>query len=255
LKIKPYALLANMFIILTVIAGQGHTQTKKLYGKFIYIKNTVLVNRDGEWKKAKFFSNVYFGDKIATLEDARAEIKSVKGTVIKINPMTTVQLTETIATKEYLSTTLEIENGSAFAKVIKQIKGKKFQMKSPTALAGVRGTEFSMSFDKKEFVSDIMVFDGEVLVKDKFNQSISIRRGNRILVRKRRHRLKRQLFNIRKYRKIWEGKQWIIDINKKRKLLKEKINNLKRRVKIEFNSIIQKLQSLNSNFKKAGDKK
>jgi hypothetical protein len=112
------------------------------------------------------------GDKVTQGMTVKTGVKSIvdiyfQGSVIRILEKSSVVMTElakNIAENKEL-TELYIENGKVFSKVTKKLTdGDKFRVNTPTAVAGVRGTEFLVSEENGK--STISCIEGKVVVRD-----------------------------------------------------------------------------------------
>jgi hypothetical protein len=90
-----------------------------------------------------------------------------EGSVIRILEKSSVVMTELVKnlTDNKELTELYVENGKVFSKVTRKLsEGEKFRVNTPTAVAGVRGTEFIVSEENGK--SNIACIEGKVAVKD-----------------------------------------------------------------------------------------
>ncbi len=112
------------------------------------------------------------GDKITQGMTIKTGAKSVvdiyfEGSVIRILEKSSVVMKELVKnlTDNKELTELYVENGKVFSKVTRKLtEGEKFRVNTPTAVAGVRGTEFLVS--EEEGKSNIACIEGTVAVKD-----------------------------------------------------------------------------------------
>jgi hypothetical protein len=84
--------------------------------------------------------------------------------VISISPETTIRLAKYVADNNQKEVELELSAGKARANVEQKYQGEKdrFLMKTPSAVAGVRGTRFLMGFDPVTAMSSVVTFHGAV---------------------------------------------------------------------------------------------
>lgn len=112
------------------------------------------------------------GDKITQGMTVKTGSKSIvdiyfEGSVIRILEKSSVVMTELVKnlTDSKELTELYVENGKVFSKVTRKlIEGEKFRVNTPTAVAGVRGTEFIVSEENGK--SNIACIEGKVAVRD-----------------------------------------------------------------------------------------
>jgi hypothetical protein len=177
------------------------------------------------------------GDTITQGMTVKTGAKSIvdiyfQGSVIRILEKSSVVMTELVRNlsdnKEL--TELYVENGKVFSKVTRKLtEGEKFRVSTPTAVAGVRGTEFLVSEENGK--SNIACIEGKVAVKEfgsedsafvdiEAGKEADIEKGKPIAV----NELKQQnLENIRRIKD--EIKELREDIRRKFEEQREEIRN------------------------------
>ncbi|MDA3957044.1 FecR family protein [Oceanispirochaeta sp.] len=126
-----------------------------------YLEGDVLVIRNGEELDGDFGMELDQGDVILTQKESLAILELEGGRVLKMRENSSLRL-------ENLSrnTSLVLQKGSVFSRVDHIINGK-FEIRTESVVAGVRGTEFFVSFGKSvDDAADIWlcVNDGTVEV-------------------------------------------------------------------------------------------
>lgn len=115
---------------------------------------------------AKLGQKVFASDTVITNKDSRLKIIMVDGNEINISPETTVKISkyqyENNGKKK--NVLLNVLKGKVRSKVKQKYDGKdnKFQVKTKTAVAGVRGTDFLASFNPQQNSSNVITFEGKV---------------------------------------------------------------------------------------------
>jgi len=181
-KVAALLVIAIVFAGLTVAhrsifaaKGQGAVLTA--------IKGTVAYKTKGaaDWTVASSKSSVKEGDMIKTGADSSVIIKFADGSMVKLGAMAQITLSSTGAAKSG-GASLGVDSGKMWSRVRKQGADSSFSVKTPTAIAGVRGTFFSS--EAEEQASTFDVFDGEVLVSSIVdpNQSVSVKSKQRTVV-------------------------------------------------------------------------
>lgn len=140
---------------------------EELYGIFMIVKGTVEIESTKTGKAlAKVGAKVYPGDKISTLKDARAKIVMSDRNVMNLSPesVMTILKYENDPKSNVKNVELELSQGKVRNNVEQKYDGdkSKFIIKTPTAVAGVRGTQFLTSFDVKTRMTEIVTFKGAV---------------------------------------------------------------------------------------------
>lgn len=138
------------------------------YGVFNVVKGVVKVKngKTGEVVNAKIGGKVFPKDTIITEKDARAKIVMVDKNVINVSPESQVvfQTYEFAPAENKKNVLLDVIYGKVRSKVEQKYDGaqNKFQVKTPAAVAGVRGTDFMAGFSEKTKKTDIVTFEGKV---------------------------------------------------------------------------------------------
>lgn len=116
--------------------------------------------------RARIGGKVFPKDVIITGKDARAKIVMVDNNELNVSPDSQIEIQNyeydpKAGKKEVL---LNVIYGKVRSKVEQKYDGKtsKFQIKTPSAVAGVRGTDFITSFTPSTNQSQIVTFQGKV---------------------------------------------------------------------------------------------
>lgn len=116
--------------------------------------------------RARIGEKVFPKDVIITGKDARAKIVMVDNNEINVSPESQIEIQNyeydpSAGKKEVL---LNVIYGKVRSKVEQKYDGKtsKFQIKTPSAVAGVRGTDFLTSYSPSNNQSSIVTFHGKV---------------------------------------------------------------------------------------------
>ena len=72
--------------------------------------------------------------------------------------------------------------------VRESLRGERLEIKTPTATAGVRGTEFGVSFHPAKEETEVLVDEGEVSLRDLQGRRATLRAGGIFLIGKKRAR-------------------------------------------------------------------
>jgi hypothetical protein len=119
----------------------------------------------GPWKPVKQGDQIADGVHVKTDAGAKLELTLMDGSVIRLGENTLFQL-ETGKAKKDKSAAFSVALGKAWAKVKTVSGGNKFEVKTKTAVAGVRGTVFSV-LAMQDAATTVKVFEGEVAVNNK----------------------------------------------------------------------------------------
>lgn len=172
------SVIVNMylFILIFVLPTLAHAYS----GKIGYVRGEVTIISKGKSTLAQKDSSVSSGDTVKTASRSLTIIAMDDGVVFKMNPKSELA----IPVKNDNSVTLNA--GSVFSKVSKQKPNQQFKLRTPSAVIGVRGTEFFTSYgqtdDKK---SDIWmcVNEGSVEVTSvKEKNSVVVKEGEGVVI-------------------------------------------------------------------------
>lgn len=145
---------------------------QSVHGIFMVVKGEVMVisgqSADKTPQKAKMGSKVFPGDTIQAGKDSRAKIVMSDQNTLNISPETKFQIEkyENDPGSDSRNVTLKVMEGKLRASVEQKYDGEKnkFNVKTPSAVAGVRGTDFLTSFSSATKTSQIITFHGTVAV-------------------------------------------------------------------------------------------
>ena len=101
------------------------------------------------------------GDWLKTDKNVFVAIVFLDGSIVKIQSNTEIEIKSSRITAKELKTQMYISEGQAWSKISKQNNGE-FKIKTPTAVASVKGTEFDIDFDDMSESTSLVVLEGEV---------------------------------------------------------------------------------------------
>ncbi|OYZ11969.1 MAG: hypothetical protein B7Y39_19010 [Bdellovibrio sp. 28-41-41] len=159
--------MKHVLIVLFLLASQSKTFAEELHGIFMVVKGDVEVESKKTGKyKAKVASKVYAGDVVSTGADSRAKIVMSDRNVFNISTDSkmTINKYENDSTTGVKNVEIDLSKGKVRSNVEQKYDGEKsqFMIKTPTAVAGVRGTQFLTSFDPATRRTEIVTFKGAV---------------------------------------------------------------------------------------------
>ncbi len=160
-------MLTHLFVLLfsTSLWAQNGA-----HGIFMVVKGDVKVQsgKDNKVEIAKVGKKAFAGDTIIAGPDSRAKVVMSDKNTLNISPDTRIKLEryENDPSKDLRNVQLSVEYGKVRASVEQKYDGEKnrFNVKTPAAVAGVRGTDFLTTFDKSTRQSTITTFQGVVAV-------------------------------------------------------------------------------------------
>lgn len=101
------------------------------------------------------------GDWVKTDKNVFVAIVFLDGSNVKIQSSTEIEIKSSRVTAKELKTQMYIAEGQAWSKVSQQGNGE-FKIKTPTAVASVKGTEFDVEFDDLAESTTLTVLEGSV---------------------------------------------------------------------------------------------
>lgn len=152
-------------------------------GVFKVVKGDVTFKKSGKpsYKKARKNKKVCQGDTVKTADSGRTKIVMADKNEINVSPNTEMIIESYKSGKQAV---LNVLNGKVRSDVKNKYKDNKqshYRVKTKSAVAGVRGTEFLASYDAVSNQSRIVTFEGQVAVGqmngEKFIPQVVVRPG------------------------------------------------------------------------------
>lgn len=153
------------FTIVSIILPVGQAAPKQnVTAVVVTIQGTLLVKSAGSPKfvPAKRGQFLYEGDVIKTDKNSMAAITFASGVSLKINKNTELMITPRQIGK--IEEEVNMKRGQVFSKVMR--RGSHFAVKTPVAVAAVRGTEYDVDLDGNS--GRISVLNGNVWVSNAY---------------------------------------------------------------------------------------
>lgn len=133
--------------------------------KMTFFSGDVVIVRSGQELKAEIGKSLLLNDIIRTPAGAEANIFFPGKGVCKIKGGSVVQLKSVIRTESSDEIKLKLNRGKIISALAKLKKGAAFEVETPTAVAGVRGTTFMVSVEPGKQIK-ISVLAGRVDLKN-----------------------------------------------------------------------------------------
>lgn len=165
-----FSLSLLIFISLTLCLPFFVHAENPVHGVFMVVKGdvTVISSKSGKNEPAKMGSKVYPKDTVVAGKDSRAKIIMTDKNVLNISPESKIEITnyEYKNDGEKKNVLLNVLYGKVRATVNQKYdeEENKFHVKTPSAVAGVRGTDFLTSYNSQSKQSQIITFSGAVQV-------------------------------------------------------------------------------------------
>lgn len=112
---------------------------------------------------AKVKDDVQWNDLIKTEKSGRARIGLTDGSILSVGSNSQMKVTQHDASSQ--QTQVELDYGKLRNRVVAITKpGGKYEVRTPNAVAGVIGTDFSIFYNPETGVTSVMVYSGTVIV-------------------------------------------------------------------------------------------
>lgn len=156
------------------------------YGLIMIVKGTVHIVKNSEAPiEAKIGGKVYPLDTIITGKDSRAKIVMSDRNIINILPDTKLRIDQYVSSLKEKNVRLSLMQGKVRTNVEQKYdaNNNKFEIKTPSAVAGVRGTQFITGYNKVTNTSEVTTLRGEVtfqgldIKSNKLSESIIVKKG------------------------------------------------------------------------------
>lgn len=153
--------LLIFFLTINVFAGGT------IAGKITIIKGKVFFERGGQKIQVKKDDTVLESDVIEA-ESGTARITMIDSNLVDVYPKSKLVISKYVykPNKDEKEVELKVDFGKIKSTVIQKYDGakNKFQIKTPSAVAGVRGTVFTAEYDKLKKISKVVTIEGLVAV-------------------------------------------------------------------------------------------
>lgn len=135
------------------------------FGTFVLVKGKVYIqSADTTQVEAKVNSKIFEGQMVVTEADSRAKIVMSDRNIINILPSTKLKIEKYKTSAREKSVSLNLIEGRVRTNVEQDYdnKNNKFEVRTSTAVAGVRGTQFITSYDKGTQLTEVVTINGRV---------------------------------------------------------------------------------------------
>jgi len=160
-------ILSIVFSFLLLMSANAFANSGA-HGVLMVVKGDVQIVQKDKTVKAKVGSKVVQGDTITTGKDARAKLVMVDKNVINISPDSKFMLEkyEYNPDQNKKGALLNVIYGKVRTTVNQKYDGteNKFQVKTKSSVAGVRGTDFLVQYSETTNTSKVVTFEGIVEV-------------------------------------------------------------------------------------------
>jgi len=181
MKIKRFAASLSAFFLVFILASSSLAASEPL-GNFSDVTGSIAVRHKGtvKWIPARVDMPVYYGDTIQSGLDGQGQIVFSDESLLKINPNSRLAINTIISPVEKKNSVL-LFFGRIWSKVSrKAFKRKTYEVQTPTAVCGVRGTDFTTAA-YEDGTMLVQVVSGQVQVDNDASDTIlSASQGTRV---------------------------------------------------------------------------
>ena len=165
-NILRYCMVTCLGILITSSAAYIN-QNQSPAGSVSAIVGNAMVKRQlaEKWLKAKIRLPVFENDSVSTEEESRCELSLTGDKIIRLGENSTA----VIAAFQKNVTKIKAAQGSVWINVKHLVNNRSFEIASPTAVAAIRGTVFSINCDTN--TTQFSVFRGAVAVTTQKNSN------------------------------------------------------------------------------------
>lgn len=176
------------FLIGLIISSVSLSAESTSYGLLMIVKGQVTVsNVNAQNLALKVGSKVFPEDTIITGKDSRAKIVMSDRNIINVMPDSKLRIDKYISTAKEKNVSINLLQGKIRNNVEVKYDGAKdkFEVRTPTAIAGVRGTQFVTKYDAKTSTTEIATLHGKVQFQgfdpatNKLTEPVIVRRGEK----------------------------------------------------------------------------
>lgn len=161
IKVIPH--LGTLFLALAISLP---VQAQNMSGVMMVVKGDIkITSTDGKTDAGKVGRKVTAGDVITSGADSRAKIVMADKNVINVSPDSKIVIEKYENDgKDKKNVELNVLYGKVRASVEQKYDGEKnkFNIKTPSAVAGVRGTDFMAGYNSQTRVTQVITFSGSV---------------------------------------------------------------------------------------------
>lgn len=160
---RKIGLIMSIMILITMVMPSSMTYAAQRVAKVESMQGEVTVYKSGQEKEYKGFKGMSLseGDRIETGKKSWVLLGIDKDKGVKIGDNTTINISELKDLGEGNSTQFQVLKGKVWNEVKEKLNSNsKYEIKTPTAVMGVRGTEFFVSYENG--ILKVGVIEGEV---------------------------------------------------------------------------------------------
>jgi len=160
--------LANSLLVLASVLCLAPLAWAGEVGTVAALEGTAEIGRNGTWIPAAIGSPIDRGDELHTFNPGKLRVVFQDDSVLAVSDDSRITVNEQVFNGEKGSAKsfMELLQGKVTAVVSDYYHraGNSYEIKTVTAVAGVRGTEFAMTFDPQASVTEVVGVSGHIEV-------------------------------------------------------------------------------------------
>lgn len=179
--------------ILTIGFATGiyaESKPKEMLAAVLSASGECFYERGGKTSRANVRTIFFQNDKVYT-QKGKMDVQIGPNAVLHLAPYSSIRLSEITENDRKMRISINLDSGKGYTKFTKQMPpGSQYVIKSPTLVAGVRGTEFILSagadpkgkYEDAEIPSGVFVNHGKVAVASasRADDTVDIAQGEQI---------------------------------------------------------------------------
>lgn len=158
MKMQKYlTILPAAFLLFQLVNSAAAEDYDARFSSFTGTVDVLAAGETDSWREAQEEMPLSAGDKVRTDESSSAEITLDGGGVIRLGADSVVE----ISSLDPAFSSFFLRIGSLVAKIKKELlkRGERLQVRTPVAVAAIRGTEFGVEHDQENGETTAGVFD------------------------------------------------------------------------------------------------
>lgn len=167
--------LSAVSLVALAEAGGAHASESVPEGRITRVSGSVSVLRGGQVQVGAPGDGVYASDGIRTGADSRAEVTFIDGSILTVGPESEVVVATFAPDPEESNAVLDLLAGIVRVTVNKATDWGRFDVRTTTAVASVRGTDYLV--ESNEAGSAVFVAEGRVAVSSRAGAGTAVLRA------------------------------------------------------------------------------
>jgi hypothetical protein len=172
---SPKRLSYGLLLACLMLPAMSNAQAQNDAGRLVASAGRVEAKLPGasSWAPLVLMQPVPQGSTIRTLADSRARFLMSDSTILILGPGSELEISEYSFSKDRVNSLLTLFSGKLLAAVAKlfNLEKSKYEIRTPTAVAGVRGTYFYLEVSDDDGRTAVQVIHGRLNVKNIFDTS------------------------------------------------------------------------------------